>query len=1143
MKKLLPIALTFFVSYIVTFPASAQYCGGSGPSVCTAPPTLPGVGFYPPYDSLPCAVIDSAYNEVINFMAPTTVTQGTNTYTLNYIRVDTISNLPCGLCWRMGNSNNQINGGGTGCVRITGTTKDAPGQYKIRLIVTANVTVGIFSINVSNQNADSLGVKYYVRVKAPGGTCVPVDTLAPGNTATTPGSLATPTINGSSTICTGGSTTLSVSGGNYYAYKWSNGSFNSSINVSSAGTYTVTVYGNCASATASKTITVSNPSPNITANGPTTFCQGGSVTLNAGTGFSSYAWSNGANSQTINVTTGGTYTVTVTQNGCTGTDSEVVTVNNPSVTITANGPTTFCQGGSVTLDAGAGYANYSWSNGASTQSINATTSGTYTVTVTQNNCTASDSKVVTVNSASVNITPSGATTFCQGGNVTLNAGAGYTNYSWSNGSNSPTINVTQTGVYTVTVTDQNNCTAADSEAITVNNTTVSITANGPTTFCQGGSVILNAGAGYSSYSWSNGANSQSITVTQGGTYTVTVSQNNCTASDSQVVTVTNNNLNPTITPSGSTNICPGASITLDAGVGYDSYNWSNGSSSQAITVNAQNTYTVTVTQGTCSGTGSITVNVGNFPVAVNISPAGPINACVGDVITLDAGAGYDDYMWSTLTPTQTTGATTTGTYTVTVTQNFCTGIDSVDVIFNNPPVVNITPDGTQNICQGQSITFDAGSGFATYVWSTSETSQTITVNQEGTYAVTVTENGCSATDNVSVILSNNISPTITPPGPVNVCPGGFVTLDVGAGYDTYLWSTTDNTQDISVATQGVYTVTVTLGACSGVASVSVTNNADPLIVNITPAGPVSACAGDQITLDAGAGFSGYLWSNSDQSQTTVVTSSGNYIVTVMQNGCVGHDTVQVTIYPIPTPNITPSGIQNICNGETLTANAGAGYDTYLWSNGATTQTVSVTSSTVLNVTVTKNGCTGSSANATTVNVNPVPNATLTLLSSGSGKAILKAEPAGAAYQWLTQTSPTGPYTVTSNTSQYDTVSCGSTPVYYTVVVTQNGCSDSSSQLSVVCVGINEPVASFSNVNISPNPTQGKLNISFEIKETAFVEVTLTDLTGRINQRLLHERLASGIHQIIVDVSDLAQGTYLLHFVTERGSYNTRLVKE
>ncbi|MCW5907240.1 MAG: T9SS type A sorting domain-containing protein [Chitinophagales bacterium] len=1142
MNKLLPFTLILF-ALAATFTASAQYCGGSGPSVCTAPATLPGVGFYPPYDSMPCAVIDSAFDQTINFMAPTTVTQGTSTYPLNWIRVDTISNLPCGLCWRMGNSNNQINGGGTGCVRITGTTKDAPGQYKIRVIVTANVTVGFFPVNVGNQNAESLGVKYFARVKAPGGSCPDVDTLAAGNTATVPGSLTAPTINGSSTICTGGNTTLSVSGGSYYAYKWSNGSFNSSINVTSAGTYTVTVYGNCASATATKTITVSNPSPSITPSGPITFCQGSSATLNAGAGFASYAWSNGATTQTINVTTGGTYTVTVTQSGCTGTDSKLVTVNNTTVTVSANGPTTFCQGGSVTLDAGAGYANYSWSNGASTQTINATTGGTYTVTVTQNNCTASDNKVVTVNSASVNISPSGATTFCQGGSVTLDAGSGYSNYSWSTGSSAQSVSATQTGVYSVTVTDQNSCTAADSETITVNNTTVSISANGPTTFCQGGSVTLDAGAGYSSYSWSNSATTQSITVTQGNTYTVTVTLNSCSATDSKVVTVTSNNLTPTIVASGSTNICPGASVTLNAGVGYDSYSWSDGSSTQNISVNTQNTYTVTVTQGTCTGTDAITVNVGNFPVSVSISPAGPITACVGDVVTLDAGAGFDSYSWSTLTPTQTTGATTNGTYTVTVTQNFCTGTDAVSITFNNLPVVSISPSGTQNLCQGQSVTFDAGNGFDTYAWSTNETTQSITVNQGGTFSVTVTENGCSASDNVSVALTSSITPTITPQGPVNVCPGGFATLDVGAGYDTYLWSTTDNTQDISVATQGTYTVTVTLGACSGTASVSVTNNAAPLAVNITPAGPISACAGDQITLDAGAGFSGYLWSNTDQSQTTTVTSSGSYIVTVMKNGCVGHDTVVVNVHPIPSPNITPSGTQTICSGQTLTANAGAGYDTYLWSNGATTQTVSVTSQTVLNVTVTKDGCTGSSGNATTVNVNPLPNASLTLVSSGSGSAILKAEPAGASYQWLTQTSPTGPYTVTSNTTQYDTVSCGSTPVYHTVVVTQNGCSDSSSQLSVVCVGINETVASFSNVSISPNPTQGRLNISFELKESAFVEVVLTDITGRVNQKLLNERLAVGAHQTTVDVSGLAQGIYLLHFVTERGSYNTKFVKE
>lgn len=209
----------------------------------------------------------------------------------------------------------------------------------------------------------------------------------------------------------------------------------------------------------------------ITPQGNTTFCAGGSVVLNASTG-SSYAWNNSATTQNITATQTNTYTVTVTNaNGCTASASQSVTVNpNPATpTITPSGATTFCQGGSVSLSSSSSNG-YSWSTSATSQSITVSQTGTYTVTVSNvNNCTASASQSVTVNPnpATPTITPSGATTFCQGGSVTLSSSSA-NGYSWSNSSTSQSITVSQTGNYTVTISNANNCTASASQTVTVN---------------------------------------------------------------------------------------------------------------------------------------------------------------------------------------------------------------------------------------------------------------------------------------------------------------------------------------------------------------------------------------------------------------------------------------------------------------------------------------------------------------------------------------------------------------------------------------------------------------------------------------------------------------------------------------------------
>ncbi|HKR05644.1 MAG TPA: T9SS type A sorting domain-containing protein [Bacteroidia bacterium] len=296
--------------------------------------------------------------------------------------------------------------------------------------------------------------------------------------------------------------------------------------------------------------TAPNPCSNtatITPNGSTTFCQGGSVTLTASSG-TNYQWSTGAVTQAINVSTSGNYTVTVTSASGTAVASPVtVTVNSlPTATITAGGPLTFCQGGSVTLTSSSG-SSYLWSPGnQTTQAITVTAAGSYTVRVTSSaGCTKiSNATVVAVNSLpTATITPNGPLIFNQGGSVTLTASSG-SSYLWSPGNQTTqSIVVTTSGTYTVRVTNSNGCSAISLPVVvTVNGGTQGvavITPNGPTSFCQGGNVVLSANAGIS-YIWSTGQTTQSITVTTSGSYVVTVTFTSNTSTSSPVaVTVTN----------------------------------------------------------------------------------------------------------------------------------------------------------------------------------------------------------------------------------------------------------------------------------------------------------------------------------------------------------------------------------------------------------------------------------------------------------------------------------------------------------------------------------------------------------------------------------------------------------------------------
>lgn len=216
--------------------------------------------------------------------------------------------------------------------------------------------------------------------------------------------------------------------------------------------------------------------------------------------------------------------------------------------------------------------------------------------------------------------------------------------------------------------------------------------------------------------------------------------------------------------------------------------------------------------------------------------------------------------------------------------------------FSNYGQLNIGSDIT--ICSNTAAVIDAGAGYESYNWSTGDTTQTIIMPDPGTYWVTVTKQGCTATDTVMVI--QNPAPNLTLNQDSVLCsPNAQVTLDAGSGYDAYVWSTGDTTQTVNVG-PGTYIVTVTNGfGCSSPSSDTaniVLNIPSPTLGQDT----VICNPNGSITIDAGSGYTSYLWSNGDQTQVTTVPP-GNYFVTVINSdGCTGVSVDSISINVMPT---------------------------------------------------------------------------------------------------------------------------------------------------------------------------------------------------------------------------------------------------
>lgn len=479
---------------------------------------------------------------------------------------------------------------------------------------------------------------------------------------------------------------------------------------------------------------------------------------------------------------------------------------------------------------------------------------------------------------------------------------------------------------------------------------------------------------------------------------------------------------------------------------FSTYLWSPGGETTATkSVSASGTYKVTVTNaGGCSSTDSVVVvtTASTLPVITG-SSATPL--CAGDSITLTSSQATG-IKWSNGATTQSVTVHASGSYTVKY--NSGSGCDSLTsaayVVTINPlPVASIS--GSGDICLGNSNTLTAGAGFTSYLWNTGETNQSISVGAASIYSVLVTNsNGCRDTASLTTRFVTLAAPVVT--GNLSFCPGGSTTLDAGAVYSTYLWSTGASTKTISVYTAGDVTVTVTnANGCTASKTVNISIYTSP-VPQIN--GNDGFCAGGSTTLNATLGFVSYLWSNNAVTASTTVSNIGTYTVTVTDNnGCTGSKAQVVSVYPNPVPVI--SGTLSFCGGTNTTLNAGSGYLAYLWSTGATTQSVNVSTAGVVSVTVTNtNGCTASATATTTLtgSIPAVPGAIAGATNASCGTTgnlySITAVPNTSHYVW---TVPTGATIVSGQGTTSITVNYGASfQGGYIRVAASNACGQSPS---------------------------------------------------------------------------------------------------
>jgi PKD repeat protein len=494
--------------------------------------------------------------------------------------------------------------------------------------------------------------------------------------------------------------------------------------------------------------------------------------VSATAGMATYEWYRGVTlvgtDQDLWITEAGYYYVVgFDGEGCPGASEGLVVtgIGTPTVAITPSGPLEFCSGNTVTLYATLGFANYLWSNGQTGPSIVVNSTGDYSVTAsTTGGCsTVSNTLVVQVfpGPPAPEITINGDLSFCAGGSVQLTSSY-TTGIQWNNDETTQTINVTQTGDYQVTYTDNEGCqTQSEIISVTVSSPNAQLEISGEVEICTGQTLYIDPILYGAYYQWYKDGDviqasfDPSIGLNQNGHYWLVATDfQGCTAISDSIHLIVNPAAAALISViEGTTTFCTGGSVTLEASSGA-TWLWSNGAATQQIEVTSSANLSVVVTnEFGCSAQSETTQVLVSSP-NVELITSGDVEICEGQTFYVDPPfAGAALYQWYKdgdviqSGPDPVIGLTQNGFYWLFATDaQGCTAeSDSIHLIVNPAAIATISLiEGSTDFCSGGSVTLEASAGVS-WLWSNDATTQQVEITTGGSISVVVTDiSGCIA---------------------------------------------------------------------------------------------------------------------------------------------------------------------------------------------------------------------------------------------------------------------------------------------------------------------------------------------------------------------------------------------------------------
>jgi gliding motility-associated-like protein/uncharacterized repeat protein (TIGR01451 family) len=773
----------------------------------------------------------------------------------------------------------------------------------------------------------------------------------------------------------------------------------------------------------------------------------------------------------------------------TGNDKSSVTIEvivpcNVKPPIVTCAKTTICAGESVTLNALGCDGTVTWSSGniGSSLTVSPTENISYSAVCTVGKCTsiASEPKAIIVNKATPPVVSSSNSSnkVCAGASITLNASGCDGTVTWSNGMTGNTITVIPTTGSTYSATcRKGDCVSGPSNVFTP----VIITTTPPTVvyskkeMCAGESMVLNALNCDGTVTWSTGQTGTSITInpTATTTYTATCTVDGCVSSPSEGSTITINSPAVPIITSATTNVCAGASVTLNTAGCTGTVLWSNGATGASITVNplTSTSYTATCKVGDCTSAVSNTMTITVGSVVAPVVTASATALCGAGSVTLTATGCNGAVTWSngqTANPLTLNVATTTS-YSAICVDKACSSPKSneVTVVITPAPDAPIITCTKNSICAGENVTLTAANCSGIINWSTGQVGSSIVVTPSSTTTYTAT---CSVNNCKSGVSTGYIVTVSSPSAPVlacvkeSICSGESATITSTGCTGTLVWSNgaTESSITVSPTTTTTYTAICKVGDCTSAAATKTitVNTATPPVLSCSTE---TVCVGTSISISAVGCTGTVTWSTGATGNILTVTPTVTtaYSATCTNGSCVSAPSSikTVTVVVNPSPTIT-SSVTTGCESSSALLTVAGCTGTITWSTGETGSSITVSKDGEYTATCAIGSCPSKPASIKIALPVPSPIAPPVITSvfkttCNSVSAVLTATGCASTITW--SDGSTGP-NITVTTGGTYSAKCGSTcpstgtitvvmplvPVYAPPVI--------SSNLEAICVG-------------------------------------------------------------------------------------------